>query len=228
MSGISPSAVHGQLAEYFQRYYDTAYSLRDSSVGEELKELLCTPGVLFQDPYLELLPQYVQSAQTLEELAAEIGVPEFAGLLGAGLLRGIPRLYTHQAEALRANNHGRDIVVTSGTGSGKTEAFLVPVLARLTNESRQWAPAGSQSAEEQPWWRTSRHWQAQRHGGGRPSAMRAMFLYPMNALVEDQLIRFDAAWTHRTYAAGSTGTVTATASISDATPAAPRLPARWS
>ncbi|MFG1768318.1 DEAD/DEAH box helicase [Nocardia salmonicida] len=188
MSGISPSAVHGRLSEYFQRYYDTAYSLRDASVGEELKELLRTPGVLFQEPYLELLPQYAQSAQTLEELTAEIGLPEFAGLLGAGLLRGIPRLYTHQAEALRANNHGRDIVVTSGTGSGKTEAFLVPVLARLTNESRQWAATGTKGADR-PWWRTSQRWQTQRYGSGRPSAMRAMLLYPMNALVEDQLIR---------------------------------------
>lgn len=188
MSGISPSAVHGRLAEYFQRYYDTAYSLRDSSVGEELRALLRTPGVLFQEPYLELLPQYVQSAQTLEELTAEIGLPEFAGLLGAGLLQGIPRLYTHQADALRSNEQGRDIVVTSGTGSGKTEAFLVPVLARLTAESRQWAAAGPQDAQR-PWWRTSRDWQAQRHGSGRPAAMRAMFLYPMNALVEDQLIR---------------------------------------
>ncbi|MDX3185411.1 MULTISPECIES: DEAD/DEAH box helicase [Streptomyces] len=188
MSGISPSVVHGRLAEYFQRYYDTAYSLRDSSVGEELRTLLCTPGVLFQEPYLELLPQYVQSAQTLEELTAEIGLPEFAGLLGAGLLRGIPRLYTHQADALRSNGQGRDIVVTSGTGSGKTEAFLVPVLARLTKESRRWAAAGPQD-DQRPWWRTSRDWQAQRPGSGRPAAMRAMFLYPMNALVEDQLIR---------------------------------------
>ncbi len=188
MSGISPTAVHGQLADYFQRYYDTAYSLRDSSVGEELRALLRTPGVLFQEPYLELLPQYVQSSQTLEELTAEIGLPEISGLLGAGLLRGIPRLYTHQADALRSNQQGRDIVVTSGTGSGKTEAFLIPVLARLTNESRRWAAAEPQDAQR-PWWRTSRNWQAQRNSSGRPAAMRAMLLYPMNALVEDQLIR---------------------------------------
>lgn len=189
MSGISPSAVHGQLAEYFQRYYDTAYSLRDSSVGEELRTLLCTPGVLFQEPYLELLPQYVQTTQTLEELTTEIGLPEFAGLLGAGLLQGISNLYTHQADALRSNGLGRDIVVTSGTGSGKTEAFLVPVLARLTAESRRWAAAGPQQDAQRPWWRTSPDWQAQRHDSSRPAAMRAMFLYPMNALVEDQLIR---------------------------------------
>lgn len=188
MPGLSPSAVHGQLAQYFQRYYDTAYSLRDSSLGEELRALLRTPGVLFQEPYLELLPQYVQSEQTLNELAAEIDLPEFAEFMGAGLLRGISRLYTHQADALRSTRQGRDVVVTSGTGSGKTEAFLVPVLARLTDESRQWLPTGSRDVPS-PWWRTPGGWRAQRDSNGRPAAMRAMFLYPMNALVEDQMIR---------------------------------------
>ncbi|WP_228922846.1 DEAD/DEAH box helicase [Streptomyces sp. DH7] len=188
MSGMSPSAIHGQLADYFQRYYETAYSVRDSSIAEDLRTLLRTPGVLFQEPYLELLPQYVTSGESLDELTGRLGLPEFAGLLRAGLLRDIPGLFTHQAQALEATRQGRDIVVTSGTGSGKTEAFLIPILARLTAESRSWAAADS-GDEEEAWWRNHGGWKAQRANSSRPAAMRSIFLYPMNALVEDQLIR---------------------------------------
>ncbi|WP_411101587.1 DEAD/DEAH box helicase [Streptomyces sp. cmx-4-9] len=188
MPGMSPLTVHRQLAEYFQRYYDTAYSLRDASVAAELRGLLRTDGVLFQEPYLELLPQYVQAPEPLAALAAKIGLPELSGLLKAGLLAGIPRLYTHQAEALLASQAGQDVVVTSGTGSGKTEAFLVPVLARLVAESRGWQGTRPDS-EHNPWWRAAEEWKPQRHDEARPAALRSVFLYPMNALVEDQLMR---------------------------------------
>lgn len=75
------------------------------------------------------------------------------------------RLYTHQEEALRAarepgpGGERPAIVVTAGTGAGKTEAFLLPILNDL--------------------------WTAARLGGG----MRCLILYPMNALVNDQVDR---------------------------------------
>jgi Lhr-like helicase len=77
--------------------------------------------------------------------------------------------YEHQARALehsmRNDSAGTGIVVTTGTGSGKTESFLLPVLGRLADE-----------AIRRP---------AQFH----QRAVRALLLYPMNALVNDQLGR---------------------------------------
>ncbi len=72
--------------------------------------------------------------------------------------------YDHQADALElalAPPH-RDLVVTTGTGSGKTETFLLPILGRLAAEATT---------------RTS----------FSTRAVRALLLYPMNALVNDQL-----------------------------------------
>ncbi len=48
--------------------------------------------------------------------------------------RGIKRLYKFQWEAIRKILDGRNVVITAGTGTGKTEAFLIPILSRITSE----------------------------------------------------------------------------------------------
>jgi len=53
--------------------------------------------------------------------------------------RGIHRFYEFQAEAIRLINEGRNVLVVAGTGSGKTEAFLVPVLDRMLSGSQELA-----------------------------------------------------------------------------------------
>ena len=63
--------------------------------------------------------------------------------------------YKHQAESWKALSEGKSIVVTSGTGSGKTECFMYPVLSDLYEQ-------------------------------GHTNAIEAIFLYPLNALMEDQ------------------------------------------
>lgn len=83
---------------------------------------------------------------------------------------GLPRsraLYQHQAESLRlatqlANGNEKPaILVTAGTGAGKTESFLLPMLNLLASEDRT----------------------------PRSEGMRCLILYPMNALVNDQVDR---------------------------------------
>ena len=102
----------------------------------------------------------------------------------------MPHLYRHQEQALLQSLAGRHVVITSGTGSGKTEAFLLPVLARLVIESRTW-PRPRPDETGPAWWAGSEPFTPQRGDGpcSRPPAIRAMILYPMNALVEDQLMR---------------------------------------
>ncbi|MER6405032.1 DEAD/DEAH box helicase [Streptomyces viridosporus] len=100
------------------------------------------------------------------------------------------RLYRHQERMLMDTSEpGRNAVVTAGTGSGKTEAFMLPVIADLIRESRRWDGG---RAPFEPWWRSgSAPFSSQRMGehGYRPQAVRALILYPMNALVDDQLVR---------------------------------------
>jgi DEAD/DEAH box helicase domain-containing protein len=87
------------------------------------------------------------------------------------------------------------VVVTSGTGSGKTESFLLPLLARLLQER----VAGIGSADVNRWWqrklnRDDKHWHHLRSSSGRiVPGVRALVLYPTNALVEDQVARLRLA-----------------------------------
>jgi len=80
-------------------------------------------------------------------------------------------------------------IVTSGTGSGKTEAFLLPILARLMIEARDWrrpAPVNEWWSQKPLKWRPLR-------SSGREAALRTVVLYPTNALVEDQIARLRRA-----------------------------------
>ncbi|MGE5690310.1 MAG: DEAD/DEAH box helicase [Pseudomonadota bacterium] len=51
--------------------------------------------------------------------------------------RGIERLYAHQAEAWEAARRGGNVIVTTGTASGKTLAFTLPVLSALAADPRR-------------------------------------------------------------------------------------------
>jgi len=190
---LNVAALSSGLIETFLRYYDTAYKLRDPDVVSERQRLLTdrAQSALFQEPFLELLPDYVQATSDLAGSCKRAGVPDLAGLARAGLLAGRDRLFAHQEQALTAALGGQHVVVTSGTGSGKTEAFLLPVLARLVRESAGWPTPGPDSG---PWWDAPGPWQPQRPSPRRRAAVvRALVLYPMNALVEDQLARLRRA-----------------------------------
>lgn len=189
---LTPLKVQTYLEEAFLRFYETAYEVRDPGVRAERHRLLKAPGAAFTEPLLELLPRYQPSADSTAALMSELGVPEASNLVRAGLLPH-EHPYSHQAEALRASDAGRDVVVGTGTGSGKTEAFLLPVLLDLVRESRTWGAAGP-SPTQAPWWRSNGAYVPQREEEtGRDPGVRALLLYPMNALVEDQLVRLRAA-----------------------------------
>jgi Lhr-like helicase len=185
--------VHAQLRDYLFRYYNTPFRLRDSKLEDERTGLLDRDGVTWREPWLEPLRTYVSSSRSVEESCLLI---DPSGQLGefarAGLLEGVPALYKHQEDALLAANQGSNVVITAGTGSGKTESLFLPIFAQLIKESSSWnGPPGAQSP---PWWNGSGPFVAQRAAEvNRAAAIRALVLYPMNALVEDQLLRLRRA-----------------------------------
>lgn len=150
-------------------YIEATYHLSHPKVVS-LRHALLMSGGIAQEPYIESTPSY-RGDQKYQSLSLKKHVRDFLTKLAekeSGELLFDPP-YEHQAEALEisaaAGRGGRGIVVTTGTGSGKTECFLLPVLSRLADEA-----------------------------SARPShfserAVRALLLYPMNALVNDQLGR---------------------------------------
>ncbi len=192
----SPVGVYQALKDAYLRYFDTAFRLRDAPLRAERRALLEEAGAIFADPLIEPVVPY-DSTDLLTEVCGQIGVGEDVGELLADMLFDAGpdfRLWKHQAEALRVSVAGddvRNVVVTSGTGSGKTESFLLPVLARLIAESKSWQPEAALSR----WWddKAEGAWRPARAASTRPAAARAMVMYPTNALVEDQISRLRRA-----------------------------------
>jgi Lhr-like helicase len=182
---INPLRLQALLEHQYRRFYDSAYAFADPQLAGERRWLMEQSG-LSTDLILEPVPGYATSGQTFAEFADDLELGTDVGSFVAPLMNG-NELYEHQTEALRRYVAGENIVITAGTGSGKTEAFLMPLLTHLVHESRSWAGAG---AQPQPWWVQSSKFVASREGEfGRPVGMRGLVLYPMNALVEDQMVR---------------------------------------
>ena len=87
------------------------------------------------------------------------------------------------------------IGIAGGTGSGKTESFLLPLLADIYKEAvvEKWNEKNV--GDHKDWYKTEngKYSPMQRKGDARPAAVRALVLYPMNALVEDQIARLRKA-----------------------------------
>ncbi|MCF2525400.1 DEAD/DEAH box helicase [Bradyrhizobium sp. G127] len=159
--------LHGSLRDYIE----AAYHISSPQLIAQRKELLDREGVISQAPYIESTPKY-QTREKFSEIAglhkAALEIYEILAQASgsqAALLYDPP--YEHQSKSIKTSLvDGKNLLIMTGTGSGKTESFLLPILGKLARE----AQGNPQSFREQP-------------------AMRALILYPMNALVNDQLGR---------------------------------------
>jgi DEAD/DEAH box helicase domain-containing protein len=197
----TPIRLRDDLRDAYLRYIDTRYHLRDGDLQRERRELLDQPGRLFSEVFIEPVLPYPATA--LVEDSGLTGDQLDAARLAAQILfgayagpDGVVRLREHQSRALGialGTGERRNIAVTSGTGSGKTESFLLPILTRLLAESTEWE---SPSLPRKHWWESvaDPSFTTTRDPALRPMAMRAMVLYPTNALVEDQMARLRRAF----------------------------------
>ena len=175
------SATIGQtideLREALTEYIEATYHISHPDLVEQRRSLLNAASGIYQLPYIESTPRYVgsQSYAEIDDLPA-------AALDAFRLLASpetpsapiFPKPYLHQHQALRETlTNDRNLMVMTGTGSGKTESFLLPILGKLAIEASK---SNSSFAQK--------------------NAVRALILYPMNALVNDQLGRLRTLFGH--------------------------------
>jgi hypothetical protein len=158
---LHPLETAQAVEDSYRSYLLTTFRFKDDHMQSMWQARLQEPGAIAKGPYLEATPPYIADC-SVEELCT-------SGFLHRDLLRAdkdsLPpdrRLYRHQVEAIEKLLAGRNVVVATGTGSGKTETFLLPILDHLLEESA---------------------------AGTLGPGVRALLLYPMNALVNDQLGR---------------------------------------
>ena len=145
-----------EIKDNFVRYIETAFGIRFESVAGERRRLLNKDRVLYRAPWIEPLPEYVSVPKVfhdlelldvkLEGVMNKEQFRKFKELVECGLFPGQFPLYKHQQEMLTSALKGKNCIITSGTGSGKTESFLLPLFAQLSMELNSWeAPASSEN-----------------------------------------------------------------------------------
>lgn len=183
-----------RLKRVYEMYLQSAFPLSSRCLDRERSDLLSGRRSLARPLLVEPTPVYESSGLNLAQASERLpdGADELVHL-AAPILGDAITLYTHQWQSLdEVVNRNRNIVVTTGTGSGKTECFLLPLLASIAAESRKWdsTPAGSAPSR---WFESPGGWEPQWGHTGRAAAgqhaVRGLVLYPLNALVEDQLRR---------------------------------------
>lgn len=158
------NAVHKQLRTELENYIKSQYFGKSPLLLNAINDKLDEEGLLYRKPYIESSPAY----KMVEDGIAKSSLPDwlktfFSELSQKGL--GVfPSPFKHQVDALEQAFAGKDLFVSTGTGSGKTECFMWPLLAKLAAEAR----------ENKTW-----------HQRG----VRVVIMYPMNALVSDQISR---------------------------------------
>ena len=159
-----------QLQHALRDYIEATYHISHPALVARRRRLLDEGGVIYQRPYLESTPRY-KTGDAFRDLGLDTAALEVFSAVSKPsgkltlLIHDPP--YQHQAAAVRGSLvNCRSLVVMTGTGSGKTECFLLPILGKLARE-----------AKSKP------------ETFGKTPAVRAIVLYPMNALVNDQLGR---------------------------------------
>ncbi|HHC4785182.1 TPA: DEAD/DEAH box helicase [Escherichia albertii] len=208
---LDPIGGFRRIQDFFISYIETNFRIADPSVATARRELLDSSGEFAAEPYIEPVLRYESSNKTLEDLSdmadgplnslSPEGRKAFVELALSGLFdsksgdaawprRSVHAPYSHQIQMLeRGIRPGCPGIVTSGTGSGKTESFMLPVLAALSNEAVRWTQPDGGYLQNRWWNSAETNWVSRREGEKRPAAVRALVLYPMNALVEDQMAR---------------------------------------
>jgi ATP-dependent helicase YprA (DUF1998 family)/rubrerythrin len=158
---LNPISFTDKIVGSFLRYQLTSYPFADRRLDTQMRNLLslaktrATP--LLNGPYLTLSRPFNEGC-TVQKLIDD-------GVLHPAVRTRIPdaiqHVYLHQEEAIRSIMSGRTTLVSTGTGSGKSECFLYPVISRCF----------------------------QLRDDGVDPGISAVIVYPMNALAEDQLLR---------------------------------------
>lgn len=158
---LNPIVFTERVVRSFLRYQLTAYPFADERLLTQMRTLLSLDATrqspLLRGPYVSLSRPF-RTGAAIDALIAE-GL--FHPLMRQRIPAEISHVYGHQEEAIRAVAAGKTTLVSTGTGSGKTECFLYPIVS---------------------------HCLALRDAGAAPG-ISAVIVYPMNALAEDQLGR---------------------------------------
>jgi superfamily II DNA/RNA helicase len=158
---FNPIEAAKKITNTYRDYMKGTFFIRDEEFRkayyERLDDLEFSKG-----PYLECVDAFLLGKSLSDLVHEQLMSPKFKELFKHDPDQFTRPLYKHQEDALRVALAGKNMVVTTGTGSGKTECFLYPVIHYLLEQEKN---------------------------GMLSPGVRILLLYPMNALANDQMQR---------------------------------------
>jgi ATP-dependent helicase YprA (DUF1998 family) len=156
---INPVQFAHGVCDEFLRYIFSAFPITDPELAkqahENLKGHTSLDIPLVKGPFLSLSEAFAKG-ESVQGMADRGTLhPIMPGLIG------YPSMWLHQEQVLESVKAGQHVLVATGTGSGKTESFLYPIIDDLLRERDKGVNGG----------------------------LTAILVYPMNALANDQLDR---------------------------------------
>ena len=145
-----------KLVEKYENFTRSFSSIRATDLRNQIDQEYSN-GRFWPDALLSLNPRFL-SGPTVDELVSTGDLDEGTGKVFR-FSDGALRLHRHQAEAIAKAKSGKSFVVTTGTGSGKSLCFFVPMVDAIIRALR----------------------------AGQPRKTRAIIVYPMNALANSQM-----------------------------------------
>ncbi|TNF24070.1 MAG: DEAD/DEAH box helicase [Deltaproteobacteria bacterium] len=151
---LNPITVVDQVIGEYKSYLSTEFQARDPQLRAALEAALTEAGFLAQEPFFQAHRPF-KSGRPWRELGLDAALAKVMEQRSGSLTA-----YLHQSDAIAhlLGDEPGPLVVTTGTGSGKTECFLLPVIQNAIEDSVRF-----------------------RHAG-----LTALLVYPMNALANDQ------------------------------------------
>src|SRR6266567_9348778 len=149
---MQPLALAQDICADYRRYIETSFPILDDSLRRQIDKKITSEYLLWKGPYISLSRPFTRSASVTDLAREGILLPTTASIFPGWTL------YDHQERGIRRLVSRQQTIVASSTGSGKTEAFLIPIIDYCL---RHKATPG----------------------------VKAVLMYPMNALANDQLKR---------------------------------------
>ena len=158
MKKLNPIERSKYINERYKEYLRSSFEFGKTDLQKLFAQQLESER-LFKGPYVDMSFPFQRGHNLDYLIEKDIVCRSFKKLNDINFTRP---LYSHQEESIKLIKSGRSAIITTGTGSGKTESFLYPILNDLLFDVEK---------------------------GNNEVGIRAIFLYPMNALVNDQIDR---------------------------------------
>lgn len=158
-------SVHKQLRTELENYIKSQYFGKSPLLLSAISDQLDQEGLLYQKPFIESSPAYKSVTDGIQHADLPEWLKDYFSRLAEAGLGVYPSPFVHQIKALEAATAGEDLFIATGTGSGKTECFMWPLMSKLASEARN---------QKNSW---------------KMRGVRTIIMYPMNALVSDQISR---------------------------------------